>query len=275
MSMYTSQGALQKTKRSFCVMLDILGYSASISVCSSQADVDKFLQRVYKIISDAYASFLSSSSWELKVFSDNILLGTPISDPELAPGEELFAEYLFSIQDYQCKMVFGDLFVRGAWTLGDLFIDKTLILGRSLIEAYRLETQVAKYPRIILSEEMVSILLKHLKWYSSISVSPQNEDLIVDEDGSVFINYLVATEQDGIIDTTLIGKHKDIVESKLLKFRHNRKVYEKYLWCADYHNYYCKLNSAPSALSIKYETTRSFCVIKRKPRLFKQLSEVY
>ncbi len=275
MNLYTSQTPPLKTLESFCVMLDILGYSASISQCSSQAEVDRFLQNIYQVINDAYESFLSSTSWEMKVFSDNIILGAPISEPELAPGEELFSEYLFSLQDYQCKMVFGGKFVRGAWTLGDLFIDDILILGTSLIEAYHLESQKAIYPRIILSTRMKSILLKHLKWYSSISVSPQNSDLIVDEDGYIFINYLLATEQDGIIDPRFIKKHKEIIESNLLVSKSNSKVFSKYLWCADYHNYYCKLNAVSSNLLITYEPVKSWCFFAGKPRVFKQLSEVY
>jgi hypothetical protein len=47
-------------------------------------------------------------------------------------------------------------FLRGAICKGFLFHDETTVFGEALVKAYRLETQVVKFPRIMLTREVVS-----------------------------------------------------------------------------------------------------------------------
>ena len=45
-------------------------------------------------------------------------------------------------------------------------MDKNIVLGKALIEAYKLETEEAIYPRIILSNDVIKVVREHIGYYS-------------------------------------------------------------------------------------------------------------
>lgn len=71
--------------------------------------------------------------------------------------------------------------VRGGITIGDFYIDDTIVWGPALLRAYELEDKLAIYPRIILDETVTSVL----------SISTIKNDFVrVDKDGFRFLNYM-------------------------------------------------------------------------------------
>ena len=86
---------------------------------------------------------------------------------------------------------------------------------------------------------------QHLRYYAHREAAPQNRDLFKDTDGQYFLNYLDTLFQDdgGIYKRGLV-QHKKQIEAKLVAFSDRPPILSKYLWTANYHNYFCDFFSS-------------------------------
>jgi hypothetical protein len=116
-----------------------------------------------------------------------------------------------------------------------------LIFGPGLVEAYELESSRALYPRIILGEPACQVMTETLRYYGEPVLAPQNWELLRDQDGETFVDYLGSSIVDYILDPAEDGlrQHRDAVAERLTTFRGDRRVWEKYRWSAEYHNAVC------------------------------------
>lgn len=199
-------------------------------------------------------------------FTDNIVIGFPIDrtgDPVLSDPESSWAvllRVLISAAAYQTELIRHDIFVRGGIAVGPLWMDPLMIFGSGLNEAYGLEQSVARYPRIVVSSEIVRAAESLSRNISNVSRSWLGNLLIRGRDGAYFVNYLfddqIASEQDGehpddgvysgLTDpvshsstASFLESHREAVGAGLFDNQATPSVYEKYLWAARYHNFYC------------------------------------
>ncbi len=245
--------------RSYCLFIDLLGFSADML----QAELDKTYQQHFLSVYNAFyeatnnirynTEFYNNISselyraWECKLFSDNILLGSPLN--QSIHEESLFGRIIEEIANCQLKLTLNGYFVRGGWSIGNLYIDEVMAYGASLVEAVGLEKK-AKFPRIILSNEMLNIVNRHFDFYKMPHEAPQNSDLLISNDGEVFVNYLnriIYIEEGLFYEKQDIITHKNLILQNLLKFEkanlpfeEREKILAKYKWVADYHNYFFK-----------------------------------
>lgn len=226
--------------RSVVCFADIMGFSDMIK---QQGGGNQLLVRLHKALKPEYAKFrsLTAISWILKAFTDNIVLGKPILDD----GEREMGSTLLDLAAYQWNLVSEGFLVRGGIAVGDFYADADFAFGNALLEAHDLEANHAQYPRIILSDLAVDLVKHHMNYYTVDQADPYTRELVVDnDDGRWFVNYLFTTlgeEDEGYLDDAypLLLTHKAAVESNLQKFAGNSRVYEKYMWLARYHNYFC------------------------------------
>ena len=138
-------------------------------------------------------------------------------------------------------MVLDGYFIRGAISAGDVFVDEIAVFGPALIEAYKGESELARDPRIILTDSAIALTKQHLDYYPNKNWAPQNHHILCDSDGQWFLNYLdvLLPDTDVVLYEDLI-KHKEIIETQLEKHAQNPKIWAKYSWTARYHNYFCK-----------------------------------
>jgi hypothetical protein len=233
-------------RRSVLVWSDILGFSNMIndadanSLKSMATKLDAAITAAQKHFEDkAGAEWGIAPAWATKSFTDNVIIGYPIVNPN---GFELFHS-IYMTAHYQIEMVLSDFFVRGAIAINDTYLDKNVVISKALIEAYDDETKKAKVPRIMLSQSVKSFVDSQLEQFRREGSNPPlinalEEGLLIDCDGQYFINYLeiVSKNSKGSFD---INKHKIIIETKLIKHSHEPEIYRKYQWCAEYHNYFC------------------------------------
>lgn len=241
--MYKNSESLPLLKKSFTVFLDLLGFSEEIICKSNLGQGNEHLMNIYKAFSSASSILDGYSVWEKKIFSDNILLGCPITNSHIH-SESLFGSLITGIMQFQLQLTLKNYFVRGGWSLGDLFVDDNTIYGEALIQAVNLEKQ-SYYPRIILSKEVENVCKLHLEYYNPKFDSPQNFHLLKDDEGNFFINYLYAIypeDPDEDIDRSVSNLliHKNNIISNLNIYDGNTKIYDKYIWAAQYHNYFCR-----------------------------------
>ncbi|NUW72306.1 hypothetical protein HOP38_07240 [Vibrio mediterranei] len=232
-------------KRSYCVFMDVLGFSEMISSSSEQPNELELFHKYHDVTSKMVARLSEhterGSVLSMKVFSDNIVLALPWFSPD---GESEFGFILMALREYQLSMALNGYFVRGGISVGKLFVDDNMIYGKALLDAYALESKFANDPKIILSDEVLEIVRSHTQFYASPKHSPQNSDVVIDADGKGFISYLdelIEEHSDGYrINAELLLLHKQKVIEAVELHRMNTKVWYKYHWLCDYHNYFCR-----------------------------------
>lgn len=117
-----------------------------------------------------------------------------------------------------------------------------MIFGPALLEAYRLESDVALYPRIVFSDSVKDDINTHMKSYAKKEDSPQDYHIYSDSDNLYFINYLYTyfeNFQHSQVRAMLLN-HKENIIRNLVTYKNNPKVLAKYNWLAMYHNFFCK-----------------------------------
>lgn len=226
-------------RKSFCAYLDILGFSEKII----NNDIDFFNK--YLSVLEEELKYIKRrqkrSSFELKIFTDNFVFGHPWYDEY---GEVELGNIFEVLAHIQFTFSLSDIFVRGAVSMSQLYMDENIVLGPAIIDAYKLETEKAVYPRVILSDKVIEVVKGHTRYYSEPKDSPQNREYLVDIDGHYFINYLYVLVdgnrgRDEEVEHNLF-KHKEAVTRNIILHQDKFKLFEKYLWVAKYHNYFCE-----------------------------------
>jgi hypothetical protein len=139
-------------------------------------------------------------------------------------------------------MTIHGFFIRGGMAIGDLYMDDEIVFGGGLIEAFETEQSRARDPRIVLAGSAVQYVRHHLEYYARIEQAPQYDHLLKDRDGQLFINYLYPVIE--FVDEYAIGeeeilRHKQIVQTRLGQYISEPTIWSKYLWVANYHNWFC------------------------------------
>lgn len=232
-------------RQSFCGYIDILGFSEKI-VNNDLEFFSKYLRTLdFELNHIDKTHNLSGDgefkSFELKIFTDNFVFGHPWDNQY---GEKELGNIFEVLSHIQLTFIKADIFFRGAVSVSKLYMDENIVLGPALIESYKLESEKAIYPRIILSKEVVEIVKKHINYYGDQHFSPQSSEYLIDVDGYCFINYLISlfynideADENQIINE--LNQHKEPIIKNLNLHKDNFKLFDKFSWTANYHNYFC------------------------------------
>lgn len=238
-SPYPLQAGVPVLAPSVVAFIDALGTKA---IASDPAAAQYQLQRIWLAIHDPLVDDLLGApqgAYAVAAFTDNIVLGTPAD----GPTTDLEGEYglLFTLAAaYQLTLACHGVFVRGGIAIGQLWMDQTFVFGSGLINAYELEMKRAVYPRVIVDGTLADMAKLHAEtYYAAPARSPQNAQLVRAADGEVFINYLAATEDlDEEMAIERLAIHREQIITGLFDSHAKAGVVEKYLWAAEYHNWY-------------------------------------
>lgn len=227
--------------------IDILGFSQMIVDSCREGYGNDLLREINYLINKNKQCIIPNkySKGKIKVFTDNMVVGYPINED----GEAELNEILENVSEYQFNLSLEGLFVRGGISTGEFYINDDIVFGPALIDAHNTESEIACYPRIILDKKTVKTLKKYMKNYD---VAPQHQLIFVDTDGQWFLNYLNTifkyyTECNNEyeferIQLELLLRHKEKLEAMLDLHKENIRVWDKYVWTANYHNYFCDLH---------------------------------
>jgi len=247
-SLYFDSQGNPKLKNSYCVFMDILGFSRLSQKAFFDGQGEPLLIKIHKALTSQEKDFTPDSSpgfppdWHAKFFTDNLVVGQIITSED---GESEFGFIILQMMIYQARLAMEGLFVRGGVSIGDLFIDDNTVFGPSLIQAYRIESQIAQEPRILLSDEVFEILKSQMEYYKHQFDSPQNNHILIDSDGKPFVNYLAVlfedsdSTEDYVTPWNWLKVHKKHIEQNLVDYQDNPYVWSKYKWLAEYHNFFC------------------------------------
>jgi hypothetical protein len=248
-------------RKSFCAYIDILGFSEK--VIENDLEFFKLYLNTLKDellhIEDIHdlSGKQGFKSFELKIFTDNFVFGHPWFDRY---GESELGDIFEILSHIQLTFVKSNIFVRGAISMSDLYMDENIVLGPAIIESYNLESEKSIYPRIILSKDIVEVVNEHINYYADHSSSPQSKEYLIDIDGFHFVNYLYILFYDMVYPNEIVIKelllHRKAIEENLKLYKDNFKLFDKYAWSANYHNYFCEYFVKPRIPEINLETIK-------------------
>lgn len=252
---------------SYCAFLDVLGFSERIRASHKNKSADRLLQEFHAIFKKRISrleSDVDESLLYFKSFSDNVLLAHPRFSEDM---ESEFGFILWSISEYQFEMALQGFFIRGGLSVGPLFVDDNSVYGEALIDAYHLESKVAIYPIVVLCDNTMKLVDKHVGYYHG-EAAPQVRDVLVNADGRYFINYLseciLPTDDGDSVDINSLQKHKDQIESALAQYGGQPAVFAKFSWLAAYHNYFCDSVSSHPGYSNKLKVSNELATVQFK-----------
>lgn len=192
---------------------------------------------------------------EVTAFSDNIVVSYLSVDDEMSAPDGL-PKHLwlsplwtkFMCQDAirilsgvaEMALRIGAL-IRGGYSYGQLYHENNVVFGEAMVDAYRLERDVAIYPRVIVSDRILAKL-------DGIPEAERNF-LLQDADGCWHLNYfseMLRHSSDGPIDEEQAKRwkraHLETIEREIA--RNAGRVQEKWKWFRD------QFEKATAAISI-------------------------
>lgn len=236
-------------RRSVAAFIDILGYTDMVQSAAKASKSEELLRRLHGALRKARTHVDPEDSNQVvrklidkdvsafRAFTDNIVIGYPIYDDAESELGNAFSELSY----FQMAMSMEGFFVRGGIAIGDLYMDDIAVYGSGLMEAYNAETTLARDPRIVLAQSAQKAVDQHIEYYGRRAHAPQNKDLLKDSDGQYFLDYMgTLIGEEGDVYLNELTRHKVRIEEKLVEYRHRPAIWSKYLWAANYHNYFCE-----------------------------------
>lgn len=225
--------------------IDILGFSQMIVDSCKNGSGNKLLREINYLIDKNKKCIIPNkySQGKIKIFTDNMVVAYPINDD----GEAELDEILNNVAEYQFNLALEGLFVRGGISVGEFYINEDIVFGPALLDAHHTESQISCYPRIVLDDKTVKRLQTYINYYEKM---PEDHIILIDTDGRWFISYLNTIfkyykecndeYEFEIIKRKLLMKHKEKIEEMLMKYKENIRVWDKFVWTANYHNFFCE-----------------------------------
>jgi hypothetical protein len=213
--------------------VDVLGFNDLVD--SSKDDV-KALRNITSALSTLYEWIWqweadgTDSSFAFTQFSDSVVLSA-LADTQ--DSFEMLLQLMLGIVDIAYS---NGIIVRGGIARGKLIHDREMVVGPAMVDAYLLESTIAKYPRIVISEELKNEFEVNLQEYvdsqPNLSEIPGFNKIFKqdDVDGLWYMDYVDPDEAFVIKHSKedYLDSLKDIVRKGLTNV--NPKIRLKYEW---------------------------------------------
>jgi hypothetical protein len=247
---YWSPDEVPRTRTSVCAYFDVLGFTGEVRRAEGEGTSNELLGRFRNVATNWFVTLGDMFALdaneprrrEFKTFTDNVVVGSPL---EMGGHATELSFVLSDIGLLQIGLVMEGFFVRGGTSIGALYIDEQVVYGSALLDAYECE-QAAVSPRVILHSTAQTVVAHeaglHYSMYGERRGHRFTDELLRDEDGKWFINYLHDRFTSGGFDGpdySTLQAHHDVVAERLAQFGANEHIRAKYLWVARYHNYFC------------------------------------
>lgn len=220
----------RETSQYIIAYLDILGVTSRMGLQKESQVLP--LNKLYNLymfvmeLTEKDKGIKNLEDIEFKIFSDNIIIAKKLS---LTSSERILdiKSVLNCVSHFQTSVV-GDAvgwLVRGGITIGEFFINDTMVWGSALLRAIELEEKVAIYPRIAIDTAILSELQsnKELADY-----------LLLDFDGVHFLNYMNIWHFAG--ESVKDGFEKMKSEARNTNGQYPDRIYQKLYWHMNYIN---------------------------------------
>lgn len=200
--------------------IDLLGFSSMVTHdCETPNGEQKYIESLFECYNDTKSLKGISQNLQLIQFSDSVVFALPYS-------VENYLSLVDIISDYQYGLLCKGILCRGGFSYGKHFSVEDFLFSHGMIEAYRIESHVAMYPRVVIGSGLLDLVghNKHNKEKDLISLP-----IIQENDGLWFINYLSGRSPEDVW-----AYIKKIIPSGWSEIPSIRK---KQIWLIDYYNH--------------------------------------
>jgi hypothetical protein len=197
--------------------IDLLGFSSMVAHdCETPNGEQKYIESLHDCHMETKSLKADHPDLQLIQFSDSVVFALPYS-------VDNYKSIIGMISDYQYNLLKKGVLCRGGISYGKHFFAEDFLFSNGLIEAYRLESQVAKCPRVVVSKDLLDLVNPIIKHQGS------SVPLLFEQDGVWFIDYLCgrnASETWAVI-TEIIPAELSISSS----------IRSKQIWLIDFYNH--------------------------------------
>lgn len=212
----------KQEKKCYIAFLDLLGATQKMhNKESSEETLNKILD-LYHMTQQKWSQdkiFSSLGEIHISIFSDNICFVREVRKETITE----VSNFVSFVGSFQATAINRGLLFRGGITVGNVYIDDTIIWGEGLVRAHKLECEVACYPRIICDFKYKNDALDAWEEYSTIHLDNIRKDF----DGMYFIDFI-----EYVIEKDLFCKH--ILELCNIEKNAGLAVIKKYEWLRNY-----------------------------------------
>ena len=229
-------------RRALVTFLDILGFGELVKTSDAQK-----IKHVLNIVAEFTREDQNDRdefSPTSVAFSDSIvrvrfLDGTNLQQPMGLPFHELL-----DMVHAQGELIKYGVVLRGAITVGNIYVDGQTIFGPALVRAYELESKVALYPRVVVDPDLLNAT-KIDRTLGTAHHTPTTDRRYIrnlltrGENGFWFVDYLRASSaelDDPELEVKYLLDHKRLVLERHNNSQTRAMALDKILWLANYHN---------------------------------------
>ena len=195
--------------------IDVLGFSSFVGNDAKTTDPKNLLKlrSILMGVKDA------APDLDVRAFSDSIVVSTDLESKSVT-------RLLVTVLNLQRHFINGGFLIRGGVAFGKHYADETIIYSEALIRAYELERDKARFPRVLVANDLIDWYFHNSETLKS-DVEIVQSALLTDRDGLNFIDYL---------DENLILKHLETINAYQIN-KATPSVLEKIQWLCQYHNF--------------------------------------
>ena len=227
---------------------DILGFSSMVLAEIEEERGNALLKRIADSLAEARKGIEKNNlhlggeeDFQVKFFTDNLVISFPVKNFNFDAAEPELETIIRIISEYQIRLAMDGFFIRGGLSFGLNYMDRDIVFGDAIVKAHNMDKK-GNPPRIVLSSELGEIVKTQFGFYNNSYSAPQYQELLIDVDGKIFINYLNEAFRvfpEGGIFFEVLQKHKSNIEKNLGRFSDCTDIRNKYEWIARYHNFIC------------------------------------
>lgn len=197
-------------KRKYIIAyLDVLGIRSSLQ--GDEGDIFRKLKEPINFAKECCKNFTvrsnSLKSIKVRIFSDNLLFYYKLDSDKQKQSDEAWDFLFFIMCVYSDFLENKGLFLRGFITIGDLYIDKNIILGKSLAYSYEMESKKMFYGRIGLDF--------NFDYWKNLLPSEERQLIDIDLDGQLVLK--LSPEEPGMCTPSYFTNVKDILERMFIE----------------------------------------------------------
>jgi len=182
-------------KKAIVVHSDILGFKSIIE--NAENDKNEETLNKLKIAVDQSLGTLklfdtlenqTKSKLNFKLFSDNLYASFSYEEDNFKTFSNAFINSIIFARIYYENMLNNHILIRGGISFGNDYSDDKIIFSMALVKAYKIESENAIFPRIVIDNELINIVKQNLVVPSQLIHDILNNSILTDQDNIHFIN---------------------------------------------------------------------------------------
>ena len=224
------------------LFLDILGFTKLVEDSVRNEERFRKIQTSIRVIRHTFNITQKTKDRTITQFSDSLI----VSFKNTEKGEVAFL--LWKTNELLQKLIVKGIVCRGGIAKGKLIHNDVFVFGPAFLEAYRLESKIAIFPRVIIADESIMVTgVENYGFHPALDQKYEKSEidslLKLDFDGFYYVDYFnfKTIMEMSIKDKTYVNKLRELIIERLNSNKNNLYVTQKYQWMKNKFNEVVKI----------------------------------